>query len=79
MTGLPQGPIASSVARVTIGQIPAEVLSLVDVPLYPGLQMLTVSVPQGVPVGDSIPVQVFSQGQGSQSNTVTVAIEQADQ
>ena len=79
MTGLPDGPVASSVARVTIGQITAEVLSVVDVPLYPGLQMLSVSVPQNVPVGDSIPVQVFSQAQGAQSNTVTIAIEQADQ
>ena len=79
MTGLPDGPSAPSVARVTIGQIATEVLAAADVPQFPGFQMLTVRVPQSVPVGDSIPVQVFSQGRSVESNTVTVAIEQADQ
>jgi uncharacterized protein (TIGR03437 family) len=79
MTGLPEGTSAASVARVTMGQIAAEVLSVADVPKHPGFQMLTVSVPQSVPVGDSIPVQVFSQGRNAQSNIVTIAIEQADE
>ena len=79
MTGLPEGTSAASVARVTIGQIAAEVLSIVDVPKHPGFQMLMVSVPQSVPLGDSIPVQVFSQERNAQSNIVTIAIERADQ
>lgn len=78
MTGLPDGPVASSETSVTIGQITAEVLSVVDVPLSPGLKMLNVNVPQTVPVGDSIPVQVFSQGSNAQSNTATIAIALAD-
>ncbi len=78
MTGLPEGLPATSAARVTIGQITAEVLSVADVPKQPGVQMLTVSVPQSVPVGDSIPVQVFSPSANVTSNTVTIAIEQAN-
>jgi uncharacterized protein (TIGR03437 family) len=75
MTGLPEGLTATSAAQVTIGQITAEVLSVADVPKSPGVQMLTVRVPQSVPVGDSIPVQVLSQTTNAKSNTVTIAIE----
>ena len=78
MTGLPEGLPATSAAQVTIGQITAEVLSLSDVPKQPGVQMLTVRVPQSVPVGDSIPVQVLSPSANVTSNTVTIAIEQAN-
>ena len=79
MTGLPDQLATPSAVRVTIGQIPAEILALAAVPQFPGYQMLTVRVPPNVPLGDSIPVQAFSQGHGAQSNIVTVAIEQADQ
>lgn len=79
VTGLPDEFATPSAARVTIGQIPAEVLALAGVPQLPGYQMLTVRVPPDAPVGDSIPVQVFSQAPSTQSNTVTIAIEQADQ
>ncbi len=78
-TGLPDEISATSAARVTIGQIPAEVLGLAGIPQFPGYQMLTIRVPQNAPVGDSVPVQVLSQGRSTQSNTVTVAIEQAEQ
>jgi len=78
MTGLPEGLPAASVAQVTIGQITAQVLSVADVSKSPGVQMLTVRVPQSVPVGDSIPVQVLSQTTNAKSNTVTIAIEQAN-
>ncbi len=79
MTGLPDELSTPSAARVTIGQIPADILALAAVPQFPGYQMLTVRVPPNVPLGDSIPVQAFSQGHSAQSNIVTVAIEQADQ
>ncbi len=78
MTGLselPAGASAASVARVTIGGITADVLSLTDVPKLPGMQMLTVSVPQNAVAGDTVPVQVFSQTTSAQSNTVDIAIE----
>jgi uncharacterized protein (TIGR03437 family) len=78
MTGLPEGLPATSTAQVTIGQITAEVLSVADVPKQPGVQMLMVRVPQSSPVGDSIPVQVFSPSANVTSNTVTIAIEQAN-
>lgn len=78
MTGLPEGLPATSVAQVTIGQIAAEVLSVADVSKSPGVQMLTVLVPQSVPVGDSIPVQVFSLTSNAKSNPVTIAIEQVN-
>jgi uncharacterized protein (TIGR03437 family) len=78
LPNIPQGTPAHSVARVTIGQFTSEVLSLTDVPKHPGVKALKVRVPQNVPIGDSIPVQVFSQGQEAISNTVTIAIEQAD-
>ena len=75
MTGLPEGIPATSVAQVTIGQITAEVLSVADVSKNPGVQMLTVRVPQSVPVGDNVPVQVFSLTTNAKSNPVTIAIE----
>jgi hypothetical protein len=45
------------------------------VPKLPGVQMLTVRVPQNAPAGDSVAVQVFSQTSSAQSNIVDITIE----
>ena len=80
VTGLPDmfaEHAAPSLVQVTIGHFAAEVLSLAGIDEYPGVKMLAVRVPRHAPVGDSIPVQVFSQRQEAESNTVTIAIAPA--
>jgi len=57
-----------------IGELPATVSYSVLAPRFVGLNHVKVQVPQKAPVGDAVPLSM-SDGQGGNSNVVTIAIQ----
>jgi uncharacterized protein (TIGR03437 family) len=57
-----------------IGELPATVSYSVLAPGFVGLNQVKVQVPQKAPVGDAVPLSM-SDGQGGNSNVVTIAIQ----